>query len=229
VFKVLEKMGIPEAKDCTHLSYAFVELPEGAMSSRLGNDIPIKKLIDEMKNHIKEQYLSRYINEWTSEEIEETADTIADGAIKYGMTKIDPQKKIIFDMNEWLKLDGNSGPYLQYTGARIQSILNKTDELEQARTFGVQRPLEIVESRMVVKVNEFHQAVHQSIVKNNPSLLCHYCYELCQLFNRFYAECGILKLDDQEIKYQRLNLVQMVQATLKQACHLLGFQIPKRM
>ena len=125
VFASLKRLGFKEADQCFHLQYNFVELPDGAMSSRKGNIVPLIQLVSQMEAHVKENYLSRYGTEWTQDEINTTASTIAKGAIKYGMLKMDPNKKIVFDMAEWLKLDGDSGPYIQYAYARIQSILRK--------------------------------------------------------------------------------------------------------
>lgn len=125
VFASLKRLGFKEADQCFHLQYNFVELPDGAMSSRKGNIVPLTQLVSQMAAHVKKNYLSRYDAEWTPEEINTTASIIAQGAIKYGMLKMDPNKKIVFDMPEWLKLDGDSGPYIQYAYARIQSILRK--------------------------------------------------------------------------------------------------------
>jgi arginyl-tRNA synthetase len=127
VFKTLEKMGFENADKCYHLQYEMVELPDGAMSSRKGNIVPLQDLIDKMQETIKSEYLSKYQDEWSAEEIESTAKEIAKGAIKFGMNRIDPNKKIVFDMDEWLRLDGESGPYIQYVYARIQSMLNKVE------------------------------------------------------------------------------------------------------
>jgi len=125
VFASLKRLGFKEADQCFHLQYNFVELPDGAMSSRKGNIVPLTQLVSQMEAHVKENYLDRYGSEWTQDEVKTTARIIAQGAIKYGMLKMDPNKKIVFDMAEWLKLDGDSGPYIQYAYARIQSILRK--------------------------------------------------------------------------------------------------------
>jgi arginyl-tRNA synthetase len=114
VFKTLEHLGFEQAKDCFHLQYNFVELPDGAMSSRKGNIVPLMHLVSSMQDHVKNEYLSRYEKEWSQAEVELVADTVAKGAIKYGMLKQDTNKKIVFDMAEWLKLDGESGPFIQY-------------------------------------------------------------------------------------------------------------------
>src|SRR6185312_11671588 len=125
VFKVLERLGFAEAKNCFHLKYNFVELPDGAMSSRKGNIVPLMELVQRMEAMVKTNYLARYAQEWSQDEVNLVATQVAKGAIKYGMLRMDTAKKIVFDMDEWLKLDGESGPFIQYSGARINSLLKK--------------------------------------------------------------------------------------------------------
>ena len=108
VFKVLEKVGFEESKSCHHIDYEFVEVPDGAMSSRKGNIVPLMDLIKNMENTITKNYLEKYRGDWSDEEISSTAKDIANGAIKYGMVRMDNNRKIVFEMDEWLKLDGES-------------------------------------------------------------------------------------------------------------------------
>ncbi|MFA5583812.1 MAG: arginine--tRNA ligase, partial [Bacteriovoracaceae bacterium] len=174
VFKTLELMGFEQAKNCYHLQYDFVELPDGAMSSRKGNIVPLQSLIENMVTMIKDQYLSRYKEEWSESEIEETAQLVAKGAIKYGMTRIDPSKKIVFDMSEWLKLDGESGPYAQYVYARINSMLKK---------FGTPLHQEIKienkqEEELIALLMKFNHAVQEATTQYKPSALTAYIYDL---------------------------------------------------
>ena len=109
VFKVLEKVGFEQASACHHIDYEFVEVPDGAMSSRKGNIVPLMDLIKNMEETITKNYLEKYRGDWSDEEIKTTATNIANGAIKYGMVRMDNNRKIVFEMNEWLKLDGESG------------------------------------------------------------------------------------------------------------------------
>ena len=117
VFKVLERIGFEQAKDCFHLKYAMVELPDGGMSSRKGNIVPLMDLVSEMEKTIKERFLAKYLEDdtstWSQQEVDKTAKIIANGAIKYGMVRVDNNRKIVFNIEEWLKLDGETGPYLQ--------------------------------------------------------------------------------------------------------------------
>lgn len=132
IFKVLEKIGLTEeGQKSKHLKYNFVELKTGAMSSRAGNIVPIMTLIEKMTKYISDEFLQKYKKEWSEEKIKNTVNAIAQGAIKYGMNVQEVNKKIVFDMKEWLKLDGRSGPYIQYAHARACSLLKKLDTVEK--------------------------------------------------------------------------------------------------
>lgn len=224
VFKVLELMGLENASRCFHLQYDFVELPDGAMSSRKGNIVPLQSLIDNMVKMIKEQYLHRYENEWSKEQIEQTAQTVAKGAIKYGMVRIDPGKKIVFDMQEWLKLDGESGPYIQYAYARINSMLMK---------LGAPASQELkIETReeqdLTAHLMGFNQVVQQATEQYKPSILTAYLYDLSRAFNSFYAECPVGSAPE-PTRSSRLLLARATADTLKQGLALLGIQAPEKM
>ena len=224
VFKVLDLMGFENAKKCYHLQYDFVELPDGAMSSRKGNIVPLQRLIENMVKMIKEQYLARYINEWSAEEIEKTAQIVAKGAIKYGMTRIDPSKKIVFDMQEWLKLDGESGPYIQYAYARINSMLNKLGApLSHELKIETQQEKDLVATLM-----NFHQMVQQATEQYKPSLLTGYLYDLSRAYNGFYAECPVGSAAE-PIRSSRLMLSKATALTLKKGLSLLGIEAPDKM
>jgi arginyl-tRNA synthetase len=224
VFKVLELMGFENAKKCYHLQYDFVELPDGAMSSRKGNIIPLQSLIENMVAMIKEQYLSRYNNEWSPEEIEKTAQTVAKGAIKYGMTRIDPSKKIVFDMKEWLKLDGESGPYIQYAYARINSMVNKLGS-----PASTQLKLETQQEKdLMATLMNFHHVVQQATEQYKPSVLTGYLYDLSRAYNSFYAECPVGSAPE-PTRSSRLMLSRATANVLKKGLSLLGIEAPERM
>ncbi len=224
VFKVLELMGFENAKKCQHLQYDFVELPDGAMSSRKGNIIPLQTLIENMVKMIKEQYLARYINEWTPEEIEKTAQIVAKGAIKYGMTRIDPAKKIVFDMQEWLKLDGESGPYIQYAYARINSMLTKL-----GAPGSTEMKVEVQQEKdLVAALMNFHNVVQQATEQYKPSILTAYLYDLSRAYNGFYAECPVGSAEG-ATRSSRLMLSKATAQTLKKGLSLLGIEAPERM
>jgi arginyl-tRNA synthetase len=224
VFKVLELMGFENAKKCHHLQYDFVELPDGAMSSRKGNIIPLEDLIVKMVQMIKDQYLARYLNEWTPETIEETAQIIAKGAIKYGMTRIDPNKKIVFDMAEWLKLDGESGPYVQYVCARINSMLAKLGD-PKSEEISVTK---VEEENLLAQLMNFQQTVQDSVEQYKPSVLTAYLFDLSKLYNSFYAECPVGSAEE-PARSTRLKISKATAETLKTGLSLLGIEVPARM
>ncbi len=228
VFKVLEKLGFPRAKDCYHLSYDFVELPDGAMSSRKGNIVPLMELITQMEAKIKNDYLERYRDEWSEEEINKTATMVANGAIKYGMIKMDNSRKIVFDMAEWLKLEGETGPYLQYVHARIHSLCEKLgyDGSHKANWALLKTPQE---EALLIKLSHFNNVVKVNMDQMRVSGLCAYLFDLGKLFNNFYVECPIGKAENEELKKSRLLLAKAVGLTMEQGLAILGIPAPKRM
>ena len=225
VFNILGKMGFKNSKNCHHLQYEMVELTDGAMSSRKGNVVALQALIDNMIDTIKINFLERYKDEWSSEEIDHTANIVASGAIKYGMTRVDSSKKIVFDMNEWLKLDGESGPYIQYVYARINSMINKLGAVEKADFSNLTTE---VESQIVLKLADFNSVVSTSCEEYKTHFLCAYLYELSKLFNSFYSECPVGRAES-GVKEARIMLCQSVAITLKQGLSLLGIEAPKKM
>jgi arginyl-tRNA synthetase len=227
VFKTLEVLGFEQAKNCFHLQYNFVELPDGAMSSRKGNIVALMLLVEKMREHVKKEYLSRYAQEWTAAEIDLTADTVAKGAIKYGMLRQDTNKKIVFDMNEWLKLDGESGPFIQYSYARINSLLRKfgtPEKMERADL--LTHPTEV---KLMQHLMNFNTVVLSSAENYKPATLCTYLYETAKKFNGFYHDCAIGNAEDAEIKQARLALAAATGLTLKNGLALLGIPVPERM
>ncbi len=227
VFKALELLGFEPAKDCYHLQYNFVELPDGAMSSRKGNIVPLMELVSRMKAHVKSEYLLRYKDEWSAEESESVADTVAKGAIKYGMLRQDTNKKIVFDMNEWLKLDGESGPFIQYSYARINSLSKK---------FGV-APTDFdgsllsheAELKLMQHLMNFNSTVLFSAENYKPSALCTYLYETAKKFNSFYHDCSIGQAATPHLREARLALSAATGRILQEGLALLGIPVPERM
>ena len=228
VFKALEVLGFSQAKNCFHLQYNFVELPDGAMSSRKGNIIPLMDLVSQMKNHVKEEYLSRYEGEWPETEVELVADAVAKGAIKYGMLRQDTNKKIVFDMAEWLKLDGESGPFIQYSYARINSILGKF-LVNEVKDFDGSLLIDPSETKLMQHLMNFNTLVMSAADHYKPALLCTYLYETAKKFNVFYHECSIGKAENEDLKKARLALASATANILKQGLELLGIPVPERM
>ncbi|MCJ8277622.1 MAG: arginine--tRNA ligase [Bdellovibrionales bacterium] len=229
VFTTFGKLGLGETDRCRHLKYNFVELPDGAMSSRKGNIIPITDLIENMKTMIKDEYLSRYKDEWSQEEIDQTADDVAQGAIKYGMNRMDPNKKIVFDMKEWLRLDGESGPYIQYTHARISSLIRKFQEDVKDQEVDWSLLTHDAEKALMVHLSLFNWSMFKSLEAYKTSGICNYIYDLAKLFNTFYHDCPIGKLEDQKLKAARLALADGVRTALAEGLGLLGVPAPQKM
>ena len=226
-FKVLEKLGFERAKDCHHLQYDFVELPSGAMSSRKGNVIPLMHLIDQMEETIKDKYLSRYADQWTQDEIDSTATMIANGAIKYGMIRMDNNKKIVFDMNEWLKLDGETGPYLQYVHARIATLLKKIDTVSTELNWELLSTKQ--EKNLMIFLSKFNDVACTAANQYKTSAMTSYLFDLGKLFNSFYAECSIAKAETEILKTTRLSLTRATGLVMKKGLESLGISAPEKM
>ena len=226
VFKTLEKMGFENAKDCMHLQYEMVELSDGAMSSRKGNVVPLQSLIDQMQEKIKTDYLAKYDQEWTKDEINKVAHIVASGAIKYGMTRIDPNKKIVFNMDEWLKLDGESGPYIQYTYARINSLVKKIGIDNSPKLSCL---VHEQEKELINKLSQFNTIIENTLKQYKTHNLCSYLYELAKNFNSFYAACSVQKAETEDLKYARVYLCSAVANTLSKGLSLLGIEAPEKM
>lgn len=232
VFASLKRLGFAYADQCYHLQYNFVELPDGAMSSRKGNIVPLIQLVHQMEKHVKENYLQRYFGEWDQAEIDSTATIIAQGAIKFGMLRMDPNKKIVFDMAEWLKLEGESGPYIQYAYARIQSILRKLQSttgtpLENlASGEHLAHPAEL---QLVMLIGQLNTIVAHAVEAHRPNVVCNYLYEVAKQFSQFYHECSISQAETPELQKDRIMLASATALTLKEGLALLGIPVPERM
>ncbi len=232
VFKALEHLGFEQAKNCYHLQYNFVELPDGAMSSRKGNIVPLTQLVNVMKDHIRTNYLIRYADEWSVQEMALVSDQVAQGAIKYGMLKQDTNKKIVFDMNEWIKLDGESGPFIQYSYARINSLIKKVNfelndlNLQKMTGEHLVHPSEL---RLMQHLMNFNSLVLNAAENYRPANVCAYLYDTAKKFNTFYHDCSINAAETEVLKYERLALAQSTGLILKQGLALLGIPVPERM
>ncbi len=242
VFEALKRLGFNQAENCYHLQYNFVELPDGAMSSRKGNIVPVTQLIDKMEQTILSKYLIRYQNEWTQDELNLVARQVAQGAIKYGMIKIDTTKKIVFDMEEWLRIDGDSGPFIQYAGARINSILRKFEldlNLNKNMNLNVNLTVNLAEGfeglthqaeeKLMAHLIYYHDSLLKSGLQDKPHLLTTYLYELAKKFNFFYHECSISQAENEKIKKARLNLAAVTGKILEHGLSLIGISVPQRM
>jgi arginyl-tRNA synthetase len=228
VFRSLIHLGFEQAKNCFHLQYNFVELPDGAMSSRKGNIIPLMLLVEKMQNHVRTEYLARYASEWSQQEIQTVSEIVAKGAIKYGMLRQDTNKKIVFDMNEWLKLDGESGPFIQYSYARINSLIKKMN-MDVTEKFDGSLLVHASEIKLMQHLMNFNMQIVQSAENYKPASLCTYLYETAKKFNAFYHDCSIGQAETLELKKSRLALAASTGLVLKQGLAVLGIPVPERM
>lgn len=231
VLEVFNKIGFPEqAKQSQHLKYNFVELKSGPMSSRAGNIVPIMELIDTMQSYIKNNFLNKYKEDkqWTQKQIDHIAKIIAEGAIKYGMNEQDMNKKIVFDMEEWLKLDGRSGPYIQYAHARACTLLKKQG-FKKATNYNLQKLEQTEEWQLLIHLSWFSLIMEKSSHQMKTSSICYYLFDLARKFSQFYQNCPIGTLEDEQKKNTRLALVKAVQLVLKEGLSYLAISAPEQM
>jgi arginyl-tRNA synthetase len=227
VFKTLEHIGFDQAKDCYHLAYEFVELPDGALSSRKGNIVSGMDLINSMQETVKNEFLKKY-EDWDQKQKDLVAKQVAMGAIKYAMLCVDNNKKIVFDMKEWLKMDGESGPYIQYAHARIKSLVEKA-AVNDLSTADFAKLTHEAELELMLQLLQFNQLVLNACDKYQTSMLTSYLYDTSKVFNKFYAQCSVSQAETEELKYARLALCQASAKVLEKGLELLGIPAPSRM
>ncbi|SMF54723.1 arginine--tRNA ligase [Pseudobacteriovorax antillogorgiicola] len=229
VFKTLEKMGFEQAKDCYHLSYGMVVLPDGKMSSRKGNVITFKELKQALTVEM-EKKLEKYQGEWTAEEIADTNHKLCVGAIRYGMICSDPVKDIVFNIQDWTSFEGNTGPYLMYAYARTKSIMTKAQDQGLEANPEFHHLLKEDDERELLRfLNDFNNAVLQSCEGNRLSSLAHFLFDMCKTYNRMLSNVSILKADSDDLKRARLALLDTFATTLKTGLEILGINTPERM
>ncbi|MBU2939419.1 arginine--tRNA ligase [Lacinutrix sp. C3R15] len=230
LFLILKKLGFDWAKNLFHLSYGMVDLPSGKMKSREGTVVDADDLIVEMATTAGEisQELGKLEN-YSDTEKQELYKTIGLGALKYFILKVDPKKRILFDPKSSIDFQGNTGPFIQYTYARIQSILRKA-EVDTTVSLSVEQVTLHEKEKELVKQLQFFPEVIQSAADNHsPALIANYTYDLVKEFNSFYQNVSILGADTDNEKVFRVQLAQVVANTIKNAFGLLGVQVPERM
>ncbi|PCJ81603.1 MAG: arginine--tRNA ligase [Flavobacteriales bacterium] len=212
-----------------HLSYGMVDLPSGKMKSREGTVVDADDLIKEMlntsKHHTKE--LGK-IDDFTTEEATELYQTIGLGALKYHLLKVDPKKRILFNPEESIDFQGNTGPFIQYTYARIQSVLNKSDN-STSWTADNKTELEPIEIELISQIHKYPQVVSDAGTELSPALIANYIFDLAKLYNKFYAELSILGAKEENTKLLRLCISKLAGKTLKLGMELLGIDVPDKM
>lgn len=229
VFKTLEKMGFEQAKDCFHLSYGMVVLPDGKMSSRKGNIIKFKDLKEALGREM-DQKLAKYADEWSAEEIAEVNHKLCVGAIRYGMICSDPAKDIVFNLEDWTSFEGNTGPYLMYAYARTKSVLRKAEEqsLQPDRSFS-DLLVEEDERDLLRYLNDFNNVVLQACETNRISTLAHFLFNMCKSYNRMLSNVSVLKAETEDLKKARLALLEAFAAILKTGLGIMGIETSERM
>lgn len=223
---LLDKLGFKWGKDLTHFSYGMVELPEGKMKSREGTVVDADDLIEQMVDSAREASADRFAD-MPAEEAAEVARMVGLGALKYFLLKVDPKKNMLFNPKESIDFNGNTGPFLQYTYARIQSVIRRAGGVDLNSTPDAV-PNE-KESTLIQKVADFPSVVREAGKSYSPALIANYCYDLAKEYNQFYHDYSILKEEDENKRNLRLILSAVVARTLKAGVSLLGMEMPERM
>lgn len=238
---ILQKLGKPYADDIHHLSYGLVELPSGRMKTREGTVVDADDLIEELKKVAREktEELGK-VKDFNPGELNELYDTIALGALKFFLLRVDPKKRMVFNPEESIDFHGFTGPFVQYTHARIKSVLRKEAESQP----GVQSPepgaavtdspltggsLLKLEKELIVLLEQYEMILQQALQEHNPSLLAIYAFNIAKTFNAFYTEHSVMNAESAEKKQLRLQICALTAGTIHAAMHLLGIRVPERM
>ena len=225
LFKILSLLGYPWAKKLNHLSYGMVDLPSGKMKSREGLVVDADELIESMNSKAKiiSESLGK-INDLSVSEQSKLYEQVSLAALKYHILKVDPKKSILFDPNESIDFNGNTGPFIQYTYARIKSLSrkNKKNNINFNRI-----DLSLKEKDLIIQLNDFPNVILNAYKNINPGLIANFCYELVKLYNSFYQSSTVLGND--EINSFRIMLSNKVGSCIKKSMFLLGIEVPERM
>ena len=229
---LLDRLGFEWGKDLVHFSYGMVELPNGKMKSREGTVVDADELIEEMISDARKtsEELGKFAD-MSDEERNNIARIVGLGALKYFILKVDARKNMLFNPAESIDFNGNTGPFIQYTYARIRSILRKADAEGQSVPMSLagDMPINDKEIELIQKMNEYASVVLQAGKDYSPSGIANYCYELTKEFNQFYHDYSILNAEDEKQKIVRLVLAKNVAKIIKNGMRLLGIEVPERM
>jgi len=228
LFLILQKLGKTGADGLFHLSYGMVDLPSGKMKSREGTVVDADDLMDGMEEAAKQQALEiGKMDSFSEIEKEHLYHLIGMGALKYFLLKVDPKKRILFNPEESIELQGHTGPFIQYTHARIKSVLSKANF--KNGTAGNYSALEPVERDIIVLLTQFPEIIKTAAETYSPAIVANYVYELAKTYNKFYQDTPILKVDDENVKQFRLQLSAATAKAISKAMKLLGIEVPERM
>lgn len=229
---LLDRLGFKWGKELVHFSYGMVELPNGKMKSREGTVVDADELIAEMIADARKtsDELGKF-DDMSEQEKQDIARIVGLGALKYFILKVDARKNMLFNPEESIDFNGNTGPFIQYTYARIRSIMRKADAegIKLPQQLSTNAPLNDKEIALIQKLNDYRAVVEQAGTDYSPSGIANYCYELTKDFNQFYHDYSILNANSEEEKTARLVLAANVAKTIKNAMQLLGIEVPERM
>jgi arginyl-tRNA synthetase len=231
LFNIMKKLGRSYADGCYHLSYGMVDLPSGKMKSREGTVVDADDLVATMISTAEETTRERgKIDDFSEEEANDLFEMLGLGALKYFLLKVEPKKRMLFDPKESIDFQGNTGPFIQYTHARIRSILRKAVEqnlnIPEKVTVDAFAPIEV---ELVTLLINYQDTLSRAAEEYAPSLMANYCYDLAKTFNSFYGELTVMNEEDESVKLMRLALIKAVADTLKKGMKLLGIEVPERM
>jgi len=226
LFLILKKLGYSWAEHCYHLSYGMVDLPDGKMKSREGKVVDADDLMEEVVNRAKESTQERgHLEGMSDKERGKLYELIGLGGLKYYLLKVDPQKRMKFNPEESIELNGNTGPFIQYAHARIQSLLSKADGF----LFSESLKIGVEEKAIVKQLSLFPELVKEAGENFSPALIANYSFELVKQYNSFYQSVSILNEDDDELKTARIIISKNVAKVVRLAMNLLGINVPYRM
>lgn len=228
LFLILQKLGKTWAKGLFHLSYGMVDLPSGKMKSREGTVVDADDLISEMEQTAKTQTEALgKVDGYSEEDKNKLYHMIGMGALKYFLLKVEPKKRLLFDPNESIDFQGHTGPFIQYTHARIKSVLSRAGvEFSETLPIGT---LDAVERDLIIALTQFPEVISQAAKNYSPALIANYVYELAKTYNKFYHEKSILQAEDETLKKFRLQLSASSAKVISKGMGLLGIEVPERM
>jgi arginyl-tRNA synthetase len=225
---ILQKLGKPYANGVYHLSYGMVELPTGRMKTREGTVVDADDIIEELKKVAREktEELGK-VKDFNPGELNELYDTIALGALKFFLLRVDPKKRMVFNPEESIDFHGFTGPFIQFIHARIKSILRKESAVQSFNSFS--SALHPLEKELIILLEQYPSIIEQACTEHNPSALAIYSYTIAKTFSSFYTECSVLNAESEEKKQLRLKLSEMTGHTIASSMGLLGIKVPERM
>jgi len=227
LFLILDKLGYDWAKNCYHLSYGMVDLPTGKMKSREGTVVDADELIEEMVSTAKSIAMELgKLDGMTDKEANELYEIVGLGALKYFLLKVDPRKRMLFDPKESIDFNGNTGPFIQYTYARIQSILSKYNKKP---TFFAEVKMNEKEKEIIKQLSDFPAVIQEAAEGYSPALIANYIYELVKEYNGYYQSTSILNAESEGLINFRIALSELVSRVIKTGMGLLGASVPNRM